>query len=404
MDISTKVEGQVLFEVGSLYDRLQTLEDQRDRRGIRYPLPVVIVMVLLAKLAGEDTPHGIAEWLKHRRGQLCHHLGFKRGTTPHATTLGRIMGGAILVETLDRLVGQYLAGIHAFAADEEASNEQPLGVINIDGKTLRGTIPRGQSQGVHLLAAYLPAQGIVLMQMAVDRKENEIVVAPQLLNEINLTDKVVTGDAMHAQIDLAQQIVDAEGDYLFVVKENQPHTYDALDRLFTEPQMRPGFSPVAKDFRQAVTWNKAHGRLERRCLTASTMLNNYLHWPGLAQVLCIERESTDLVTGVSTRQRRYAITSLSSERASAERLLQLQRQHWQIENQLHYCRDVTFAEDASRVRNTRGQRVMATLNNLALGIIRHFQRGPSIPDSRRRFCAQPELALCLLLSAPPTLQ
>ncbi len=207
MDISTKVEGQVLFEVGSLYDRLQTLEDQRDRRGIRYPLPVVIVMVLLAKLAGEDTPHGIAEWLKHRRGQLCHHLEFKRGTTPHATTLGRIMGGAILVETLDRLVGQYLAGIHAFAADEEASNEQPLGVINIDGKTLRGTIPRGQSQGVHLLAAYLPAQGIVLMQMAVDRKENEIVVAPQLLNEIDLTDKVVTGDAMHAQIDWVSSVI-----------------------------------------------------------------------------------------------------------------------------------------------------------------------------------------------------
>ena len=400
MDHNTKVEGQVLFEVGILYDRLQTMEDQRARRGIRYPLPVFIVMVLLAKLAGEDTPHGIAEWLKHRREQLCQHLGFKRGTTPHATTLGRVMGGAIVDETLDRLVGEYLVSIQALATDEEAGGEQPLEVLNIDGKTLRGTIPRGQSQGVHLLAAYLPAQGIVLMQMVVYQKENEIVVAPQLLYEVNLAGKVVTGDAMYAQIDLAQQIVTAEGDYLFVVKEYQPPTHDALDRLFTEPTMRPGFSPVAKDFREAVSWNETHGRLERWCLTASTMLNDYLNWPGLAQVMCIERESTDLVTGVVTRQKRYAITSLSPVRASAEDLLRFQRQHWHIANQLQYCRDVTFAEDASRVRNVGGQRVMATLNNLALGIIRRYHRGPSVPDSRRRFCAQPELALRLLFSAP----
>lgn len=400
MNDSMNEDGRVLFDVGSLYDRLQTLEDQRARRGVRYPLPIIIVMVLLAKLAGEDTPHGIAEWLKHRGDSLCRALGFKRGTTPHATTLSRVLGGAVVVEALDRLIGEYLSAIQDGSASNDSSQEQLLEILTIDGKTLRGTIPRGQSQGVHLLAAYLPAQGIVLMQMAVDQKENEIVVAPQLLREVNLAGKVVTGDAMHAQVDLAEQIVTSQGDYLFIVKENQPHTYEAIDRLFTEPQMRPGFSPVAKDFQQAVVWNKAHGRLEQRRLRTSTMLNDYLKWPHLAQVMCTERLVIDLVTGIVTHQKRYACTSLSPERASARDLLQLQRQHWQIENALHYCRDVTFGEDASQVRNPRGQRVLASLNNLALGIIRRHQSYSSVPDERRRYCAQPELAIRRLLTVP----
>lgn len=400
MDDNTNGTGRILFDVGSLYDRLRTLEDQRQRRGIRYPLPIVLLMMVLAKLAGEDTPHGMATWLRYRRETLCDYLGFERGTTPHATTLGRILAGAIVVETLDQLVGEYLVAIQEAAIVEETSEGQPLEAVTIDGKTLRGTIPRGETQGAHLLAAYLPAQGIVLMQLVVDRKENEIVVAPQLLDTIDLTGKVVTGDAMHAQVDLAEQILQDGGNYLFVVKENHPQTYEALDRLFTEPEMRPGFSPVAKDFQRVVVWNKAHGRLERRCLTASSMLNEYLAWPGLAQVMCIERRTTDLVTGTITEQRRYAITSLSPQRAPAHELLRLQRQHWQIENGLHHCRDVTFAEDASRIRSAYAQRVVAALNNLTLGIIRRYQHHSSIPDERRRYCAQPQLALRLLLAAP----
>lgn len=400
MNHSTNVDSPVIAEMGSLYDRLQGLEDQRRRRGVRYPLPVILVMVLMAKLAGEDTPHGIAEWLQQRRESICHHLGFRRGTTPHATTLGRILGGAVMVETLDRLVGEYLVDIQPQSVEEPANGQRPPEPLAIDGKTLRGTIPRGQSQGMHLLALYSPTQEAVWRQLAVDHKANEIAVAPQLLKSIDLAGKVITGDALHAQVSLAEQIIRGRGDYLFVLKENHPHTYAALEQLFTEPEMRPGFSAVAKDFQQAVVYNKAHGRRERRCLTTSTMLNDYLDWPGLAQVMCIERQAVDLVTQAVTKQRRYAITSLSRQRASAHDLLCLQRQHWQIENALHYRRDVTFAEDASQVRNPRAQQVMASLNNLALGIIRRFRLRPSVPDERRRYCAQPHLALRLLLSAP----
>jgi predicted transposase YbfD/YdcC len=362
----------------------------------------MLVMVLLAKLAGEDTPHGIAAWLKHRREDICSGLGFKRGTTPHATTVGRVLGGAVVAETLDRVVGAYLAALQASSEDEAAKGDdgQPLVPLAMDGKTLRGTIPRGQAQGVHLLAIYSPTQETVHRQLVVDQKANEIVVAPQLLKGIDLTGKVITADALHTQVDLAAQVVNGGGDYLFLVKENQPHTYAALARLFTEPEMRPGFSPVPKDFRQAINYTKAHGRHEKRCLTASSLLNDYLAWPGLAQVMSIEREAVDMVTGVVTRQKRYAITSLSPQRASARTLLRLQQQHWQIENGLHYRRDVTFAEDASQVRNRRAQHVMAALNNLALGIIRRFRHYPFVPDERRLYCARPDLALRRLLAAP----
>jgi predicted transposase YbfD/YdcC len=400
MDDSTNSDTPVTVEAGSLYDRLQGLEDQRQRRGIRYPLRVVLVMIVLAKLAGEDTTHGMAAWLKHRCEWVCRYLGFERGTTPHATTLGRVLGQAVVVETLDGLVGEYLATMQAASAAGKGDDGQPLAPLAMDGKTLRGTIPRGQTQGVHLLAIYSPTQEVVHSQVMVDRKENEIVAAPQLLKGVALAGKVVTADALHAQVNLAAQIVTNGGDYLFVVKENQPRTYAALQQLFTEPPMRPGFSPVPKDFRQAVMTNKAHGRRERRCLTASSLLNDYLAWPGLAQVMCIEREAVDMVTGVVTRQKRYAITSLSPQRASARTLLRLQRQHWQIENALHYRRDVTFGEDASHVRNLRAQRVMASLNNLTLGIIRRFRHYPSVPDDRRLYSAHPELALRHLLTAP----
>jgi hypothetical protein len=169
---NTNINARVVAEVGSLYDRLQGLEDQRQRRGIRYPLAVILLMVLLAKLAGEDTPHGIAAWLKHRREGICGCLGFERGTTPHATTVGRVLGGAVVVETLDGLVGEYLAAIQASSEAKAAKGDNgcPLTPVAMDGKTLRGTIPSGQAQGVHLLAIYSPTQEAVLMQLAVERR------------------------------------------------------------------------------------------------------------------------------------------------------------------------------------------------------------------------------------------
>jgi hypothetical protein len=136
----------------------------------------------------------------------------------------------------------------------------------LDGKTLRGTIPAGQSQGVHLLAAYVPEQGVVLMQMQVGEKTNEISVAPQIVQTLDLRGVVVTGDAMQAQRKLSAQIVEAHGDYVWTAKDNQPELREEIALLFAPQQSRPGWSAVPTDFRRATTFNKGHGRLEKRTI------------------------------------------------------------------------------------------------------------------------------------------
>ncbi len=175
------------FDVGSLYEHLEKLNDSRDPHGMRYPLAVALVFVILAKLAGEQEPRGIAQWVALRKELLRHALKFDRDTVPHPITYSRILGKAVDVAEVQKVVSLFLLSSSKAGQSLE---------INLDGKIVRGTIKGGQSQGLHLLAAYLPDEGIVLCQMEVGSKQNEIVAAPRLLKSIDLKWKVVTGDAM----------------------------------------------------------------------------------------------------------------------------------------------------------------------------------------------------------------
>jgi predicted transposase YbfD/YdcC len=387
-----QVEGTVV-DVKSLHAHLHRLTDLRDRRGIRYPLGVALTMITLAKLAGEDKVSGMADWLGHRAEWITGQLGLKRRTTPHETTISRILANAVDASELDRMVGEFLSSC-TMTAEEGA-----FIVIALDGKTLRGTIPVGQTQGLHLLAAYLPQQGLVLMQLAVDSKENEILVAPQLIDMLDVDGAVVVGDAMHTQAALSAQIVENGGDYLWPVKENQPKLHAAIERLFTEQEMRPGFHAVSNDFRTATAREKGHGRLETRTLTASSMLNDYLDWPAVGQVLQLKRRTIKLNTGEILEDTSYGITSLTEKMASPRQLLTVQRMYWGIENGLHYRRDVTFMEDNSRLSSWHAQHAMAAINNLVIGLMSRIgvQR---IPNARRRFCAKPIEAIRLITQPP----
>jgi predicted transposase YbfD/YdcC len=191
-------------------------------------------------------------------------------------------------------------------------------------------------------------------------KEAELTLAPEILARLPLAGKVVTGDALYAQRHLCQQIIVGKGDYLFIVKRNQPELYADIALLFTEPPFGEHFSYTEQRCR--------HGnRREVRRLWASAALEGYLDWPGVKQVCQIERE----VEQKKQRQVqvRYAITSLGPE-AGAERLLNLVRGHWAIENKLHWVRDVTFGEDGSQVRKGAAPEVMAALRNVVLGLMR----------------------------------
>jgi hypothetical protein len=144
--------------------------------------------------------------------------------------------------------------------------------VTLDGKTLRGTIPAGQTQGVHLLAAYRPQDGVVLLQVEVGAKENEISAAPRVLQQLDLRGILVSGDALFTQRALCVQIVQQGGDYLLPVKENQPTLYADIDTLFDPMAIAFAGGEEATDFRTATTVEPGHGRLTRRTITVSSML------------------------------------------------------------------------------------------------------------------------------------
>ena len=377
----------VTFEVNSLYEALQHVSDKRKARGKRYSVALVLALSVLAKLGGEDKPEGMAEWVQLRAEPLRASLALKRETLPAAATYRRVLGDAIEMTELEQIVG-------AFFARCQQRDEQ----LAIDGKTMRGTIEPGQTQGVHLLAVYAVGAGVVLNEVNVGLKENEITAAPTVLAAVDLQGKVVTGDAMFTQRDLSRQIVDAGGQYLWKVKDNQPTLRADIERLFGPEKVPLGSAPLRTDFQVATRTTKGHGRLEKYRLTTSALLNETSDWPYLGQVFQLVRAVTHLKSGKTTREVWYGITSLPHVAASARRLLTLNRQHWAIENKLHYCRDVTFHEDACSLHWGHTAQAIALLNNLVLGLlhVRHFS---AIVSARRRFSARPLEALALVLNA-----
>jgi predicted transposase YbfD/YdcC len=379
-------ESGFVFEIGSLYDRLEGLSDARDARGKRYPLAVVLMLIILAKLSGEDRPSGIAAWVRHRQSELIELLPLTRETLPCANTYRNVASQAVAVEALQQLVSAFL-------------REQPQAgwsvLVTIDGKTLRGSWSKEHPAGVHLLAAYLPGEGLVLMQVAVDQKTNEITAAPQLLKCLDLRGKIVMGDALHTQRAMSVQIVVSGGGYVWYAKDNQARLHQDIALLFQPEQCGPGSSPVPTAFESATQVDKGHGRIEKRTLTTSSLLKDYLDWPHVAQVFQLERQVWDLHMHPLRSEVVYGLTSLSAAQAGPARLLELTRAYWGIENGLHYRRDVTLREDATRMRNPRAAQVWATLNNLLVGLLAHLPFA-SLPQARRFFDAQPLMALTIL--------
>lgn len=376
---------EFIVDAGSLYDHFETIKDMRKKRGIRYSLPTILLLIVLAKLCGEDKPYGIADWVQHRKEMLLSALRLDYPRLPHHSTYGRIL--ELCESEIDRAVSEFLGKL------AEAEHHQ---VITFDGKTVRGTMTEGDPFGLHVLAAYIPGSGIVLKQLLVEKdKENEITIAPKLLESLNLEEKVVVGDAMHTQRGLSSQIVDAGGDYLWIVKDNQPKTREALEQLFApqKPVRGQGWPPM--DFSTAKTTEKNHGRLEERTITVSSMLNEYLDWPSVQQVFKLERRFTYENSGKVHHEIHYGLTSLSAPQATPKKLLEIARSEWGIENGLHYRRDVTFNEDKTRMTRKAMAHAMTCINNLVIALF--CKKGFSNhAHARRLFDANPLSALSLV--------
>lgn len=392
MEYSTsKQEGQLFqagfaFDVSSMYAWLLQLKDSRKRRGIRYPLALVLLMVILAKLGGEDGPKGMVEWLQHRMDFLVEHLQLRRASVPHPVTISRVLGQAVDVEQFEDLLGDYFCSLPGAGRSV---------IICLDGKTIRSTIPEGENRGTHLLAVYFPEERMVLIQMDVDLKENEIVVAPQALAGLDLRGKIVVADALHTQHGLSAQIVQAGGDYCWTVKDNQPKLREAIERFFEPEVETPGFGKAITDLQMVSLPNQGHGRFERRTLAVCGIQEGELDWPFARQVFQLHRRFVYRNSGKVLEETVFGITSLTREKADAARLIEINRGYWGIENGLHYRRDVTLKEDQTRVKIGQAARVMAILNNLVLGLIARLGVR-YVPEARRKFSARPDLALQLL--------
>jgi predicted transposase YbfD/YdcC len=379
-----------IFDFGSLYERLSGLRDSRQRRGRRYELAVILIGLLLAKLAGEDKPEGIADWVQLRSAFFVDIFHLKRAAMPCAMTYRRVLADAITISELDHLTREYLLSWPRAGQSLQ---------IALDGKTARGVVAPEQTRAIHLLAAYLPDEGIVLMQLEVGSHTNEIPTAPQVLKGLDLQGKIVTADALLTQRALSQLIVEAGGDYVWTVKDNQPQLRRDIEQLFAPEACLPGTSPVITDKASVQTVEKNRGRIETRCLTTCSLLAESSDWPALQQVFKLERRRVLGVTGEIQTEIVYGVTSLTAQAASPQRLLELNRGHWGIENGLHYRRDVTLREDAGRTKFKRFGQVIASLNNLIIGLT--IGRGwTNLAQARRYYEAHPDLALKLLFQRP----
>lgn len=271
-------------------------------------------------------------------------------------------------------------------------------ILQMDGKTLRGTRVAGEENSDHVLSVYDGNNQSVLAQVIVDEKENEIVAAPKVRKRVVLNGKIVTGDAMHTQRSTSAYIVEQQGDYLWPVKENQEGLYQNIHRLFAPDHPKPGFGKVPTDFQTVTKVSNGHGRIEKRILQTSAMLNDYVDWPGIGQVYRLERQFTWMRQGQAyktSREVEYGITSLTPERASPEKILSIRRQYWKIETGLHYRRDVTFHEDATRMTKGNAGVILAIVHYLVLGLLK--QAGyENAAQGRRWFSANIDKAFALL--------
>ena len=227
------------------------------------------------------------------------------------------------------------------------------------------------------------------------KQRSELAVAYRLIAHIDWKGKILTGDALYCQRCLCAAILLAGGDYLFLVKANQPQLFEDLRLLFAPPApaKRAGEAILRLPEQQGQSTDKGHGRVEMRSIRVSSELKGYSDWPGLDQVFQIRRRWQ--AKGQWREEVRYGITSLPAPVGIPERLLKFKRGHWTIENRLHYVKDVTLGEDRSTVHAENGPKIMAALRNTAISLLR--RAGFSTIAARLRYnCGHPDAVLHLL--------
>lgn len=362
-------------EVRGIIRGFQGLDDPRSHVNRRHEFIDVIVIAICGVLAGADGPEGIAQWARAQVAWLKRYLRLPHGIPSHDTI------GRVLQAVQPRAFQEAFAGwLHSLAADGgEAAEEYPSVHLAIDGKTLRRSHDRGRGLGpLHLVSVWATRAGVTLGQVATEEKSNEITAIPELLDQLELDGAVVTIDAAGCQKSIAGKIVLEGGDYVLALKGNQETLYRGVCQWF-EQRLAEDFAgvPVSR-------WEEhetGHGRQEDRYYyqaRAPEELPGRRAWAGLATIgMAIRLSRRD---GHETAEVRYYISSL---RRHGQRFARLVRDHWGIENTLHWSLDMTFGEDASRVRARRLAENLAWLRRLALTLVKQHPGKQSLVMKRR---------------------
>jgi predicted transposase YbfD/YdcC len=384
------------IDAASFYREFEKVKDGRRKKGKRYPLPLLLTLLLLGKLAGETSINGVVDWIKERKAWLKWQLDWPKSFPVNSTYTQAL--AVCDAQEIARAIAQVILLARAGEQEqtesrpEEASEPEKLIHTAMDGKVMRGTLGHDKEDQppVHLLSLYECESGLVIAQEAVKSKENEISAAGALLHPLLVKGRIISADAMHTQKAWCAGVNAYAGYYLLVAKDNQPSLRQDILDFFADKALDQG------EWQYHKTVHKGHGRLEVREIWSSTQMNEWFEpdWAGIAQIYLIRRtvsqkdqEREELVPG---------LTNLPRAKANAKRLLDLNQKHWHIENRLHYRRDVTLGEDASQVRIKGAPQALAALNGGVLALM-DWLEVRNVASQMRHFCAHPHEALHLLL-------
>ena len=377
-------------ELRSLHAFLADMPDFRKARGVRYGLACYATIMVAARLAGYRGVAAFGEFAARMdQEQLAAAGAFfspSRGryTAPAASTFHYILS-SLPPDALDRALGAWTRQRSAGAVP-----------VALDGKDVRGASKQTADGRRMMVAAVEHGAGLVLGQVRVGDKTNEIPAVRELTRALDLGGRVVTLDAPHARQETARALVeDCGADYVVTaVKDNQPTMLDDLRAIdWSEARHADG------------GWEKGHGRLERRRCAALDLggpeWDGHAGLHGRRQAFRIERERHIVKQGSESRETAYGLTSLDPARAGPGEIAALVRRHWEIENRLHHVRDFTYDEDRCRAHVGNLPRNLARLTNAAISIVRHDGRFQHLPPANRHYAARPQEALDAVLNTPP---
>ena len=358
------------------------LPDPRQAGKVTYPLDEILLLCLLAVLAGAETFTDIARFGTKKLDLLRRFLPFGDGTPAH-DHLGDTFA-SLDAEAFQRCFVGWVSARTGVAAE----------VIAIDGKTVRRSgQKKGAKAAIHMVSAFAARQRLVLGQVKVAEKSNEIVAIPKLLEMLAIEGAIVTIDAMGCQRDIAKTIIDKKADYVLALKGNQGSLRDDVE-LFVAEQKARDFQDTTISRDQTVEGD--HGRIETRTTTVIhdvAWLQQRHHWPGLKAIVIVD--SLREIDGKIERETRLYITSLL---LLAAQLGGIVRSHWAVENSLHWVMDMVFRDDECRVRTDHAPANFTTIKHMALNVLRNAKSKDSL-RLRRKVAAWDDDFLASLITA-----